>query len=112
MRRLTHSKRELDPIKPRPTFSSRSEFWRDLKGAAWRPEAPDRTSPVPERFAHSLPRTPTYRPAAAKRQGLQCHELGGALCAVAQHFTLLKALGAEVPETRGQQAAGVGVIYE
>lgn len=43
---------------------------------------------------------PALRPlvrAAASRQGLQCEELGGAFSAVAQHFTLLKALGAKAP---------------
>jgi linoleoyl-CoA desaturase len=47
---------------------------------------------------------PALRPlvrAAASRQGLQCQELGGAFSAVAQHFTLLKALGAEVPHGAG-----------
>lgn len=42
----------------------------------------------------------TLRPivrAAAERQGLTCHELGGLLSAVRQHFALLKALGARSP---------------
>ena len=40
---------------------------------------------------------PGLRPivrAVAERQGLQCHDLGGILPAVRQHFVLLKALGA------------------
>ena len=39
---------------------------------------------------------PGLRPivrAVAERQGLRCHELGGILSAVGQHFALLKALG-------------------
>ena len=35
--------------------------------------------------------------AAAERQGLQCHELGGLFSAVRQHFALLKTLGVESP---------------
>lgn len=40
---------------------------------------------------------PALRPiilATAKRHGLECHDLGGALSALGQHFALLKALGA------------------
>lgn len=41
---------------------------------------------------------PRLRPivrAAAQRQGLPCHDLGGAFTAINQHFALLKSLGAE-----------------
>jgi len=41
---------------------------------------------------------PALRPivrAVAERQGLQCHDLGGIRSATAQHFALLKALGAQ-----------------
>lgn len=77
--------RDAKSIGEMPIFAGRSAFWRELKSAA------------NDHLAGCVR-------AVAQRHGLPCHDLGGVLFAVKQHFVLLKTLGGDLtlhPSTCG-----------